>query len=217
MIRRNRHRLAAAGAALLASLSAALLLNCGCGRDVRLSGKKLREVQVKPVSHFGLTLDEKATPEQVVFATFEAIKADVSARTQAEREAALDIQFDLAAANEIVAGRRTALEPEELLYNVVHQWTPTVSNYVADFPATLDDAAKRLVQRSAGPNEIELGMVVKAPGTDPKAQAVLLVWLAKDKGLWRILHFGFDNKQRALARRIPAETTAPATPSADPK
>jgi hypothetical protein len=191
-------------------LIAGFMLAGGCARDVRLSGKKLREVQVKPVSHFGLTLDEKATPVQVAFAALQAIKADAGAKTEAEREAALDIQFDLAAANEISAREQDGLERQELLYTVVHHWTPTVLYYVQDFPVTLDEAGQRIVERSVSDDEAELAMVVNAPGAAPSAQVVMLIWLAKDKGLWRVLHFGFDGRVRSVgpAKPKPAPESA---------
>jgi hypothetical protein len=167
---------------------------------VRLAQEKLREPDVKTVSHYGLTLDEKAAPQEVAFAALQAIKADWGAKSDQEREAALDVQFELAAGNEIVKRNRTAFSEREFLYQVVSHWTPTVSYYVDDFPQTLEEASKRLVPRSVAEDEAELAMTVNAPGNPPEAQVVMLIWLAKDRGMWRVLHFGFDNKSRTLGR-----------------
>ena len=214
MIKGRGIRWAVGGVAVAVGLCVGAFLACGCGRDVRLSGKELREIEVKPVSHFGLTLDQDATPEKVAFAAMQAIKADAAAKNDAEREAALDAQFDLAAANELAARNRTALDAEEFYYSVVHHWTPTVSYYVGDFPGTLEEAAQRLQRRSMSKTEAELAMVVKPPGEDPAARIVMLIWLANDKGMWRVLHFGFENGTRTVGRasEAAADTAEQATP-----
>jgi len=177
---------------------------CGCGRDVRLAGKKIRHVQVKAASHYGLVLDQAATPEQTAFAALRAIREDFFAPTRQAREDALDIQFDVAAAD-IIAGRnRTSLMRDEYIHHVVSLWTPTVSHYAGDFEIDPEKAIARFKNRGASRSpggdatECELAMEVADPGGDAAAKAVLLVRLAKDGGFWRVLHFGFEPR-RTLA------------------
>jgi hypothetical protein len=149
-----------------------------------------------------MTLDASATPEQVAYVALQAIRDDFQAKSSKDRDTAIDVQFDIAAANVIAARKpkRSSAEADEYLHDVVYHWTPTVSYYVADFPKTGEEAQKRLVIRLKTETDVELAMEVSDPSGDPKAQVVMLIWLAKDKGMWRVLHFGFDRK-RALEEK----------------
>ena len=201
-----RSRSAIVGAALLAAGTA-----CGCGRDTRLSGTKVRDVKVRTVTHYGVTLGQEASPEQVAYVVLRAVRDDFNAKTAADRDAALDIQFDLCAAGELASRNRTSLTAQEFIHNVVYRWTPTVSHYVGDLPLDWESANSRLVRRTpteaknarAGGQECELAMEVADPGGDPNARVLMLIWLAQDAGYWRIVHFGFEPK-RSLASRGPA-------------
>lgn len=171
----------------------AIMLGCGCGEgDVRFGGLKVRKVTVRPVSLYGMNLDASATPEQVAFAALQAIRDDFQAKTGEERAKALDAQFDLAAAGLIAKRNRTKLDNDEWVHDVVYHWTPTVSHYVGDFPRAMDDAQGRLVRRAGKDDEIELAMKVADPSGEANAAAVMRIFLAKDAGMWRVLHFGFD-------------------------
>lgn len=195
-----------AGMVLMVAL-AAVWLGCGCGRDVRLAGKKVRHVQVRPVSHFGLNLDEIATPEQVGFVAMRAIRDEMNASSPAAREAALDVQFDMAAVGAMASRNRTSLTRDEYIHHVVTHWTPTVSHYAWDFPVHFEAARSRLVNRGAtkatgdGISETELAMVVHDPGGDPAANVVMRIWLAKDSGMWRVTHFGFEPRRTLTTSR----------------
>jgi len=199
-------------ARLAASVVFGLVLSgSGCSRDVRLADKKVPTVTVRSVSHYGLTLDQNATPEQVAFAALRAIREDFLAKNEAEREAALAKQFDLCAAEVLAERNRTSLSRDEYIYSVVYRWTPTVSHYVGDFPADWESAEGRLVRRAVSRakgekesgEECEVAMQVADPAGDPKASVVLVVWLAKDGGFWRVLHLGFDPTTRTLTAKAP--------------
>lgn len=174
---------------------------CGCGRDVRLAGKKIRHVQPMPVTRYGVTLDQSASPEQVAYVALRAIREDVLAAKRAERDAAIDIQFDVSAPGVIKARNRTSLSEDEYVYRVVTHWGPTVAHYAGDFELESAAAIARLKDRGstkAASNEAaetELAMDVSDPSGDPAAKVVMLVWLAKDDGLWRITHLGFEPKR----------------------
>jgi hypothetical protein len=180
-----------------------VMLVSGCQRDVRLADKKLRNPTVRAISAYEMTLDEQAIPEQVAYAALRAIADDFRATDDKAREEALDVQFDLCAANEIQRQNRTSLRREEWLYEVVSHWTPTVSHYVEDFPRDWTEAQERFVLR--GPTESAEGIEecdvlievddVKA-GRDPNARVVIVVWLAKDNGFWRVVHLGFDAQRQ---------------------
>lgn len=190
---------------------AALAAVCGCGHDTRLSGKNIPSVKVRTVTLYDIVLDSSATPEQVAYAALRAVREDFFAKTIAEREAALLKQFDLCAADELAERNRLSLPRDEFIYNVVYRWTPTVSHYAGDLPEDWASASGRLVRRApkaspspAGdPEEAEVALEVNRPGEDPRAKVVLVVWLAKDNGYWRVMHLGFDRKSRSVAAREP--------------
>ncbi len=185
-------------------------MGCGCGRDVRLAGTTVRHVQVKPVSHYGVTLDQAATPEQVAFVALRSIREDFFAATPAERSVASDIQFDVAAADVIASRNRSSLMRDEYVHHVVSRWTPAVSHYAGNFeveaPLALSRFTNRGLSKSSATDapECELAMEVEDPSGDPAGKVVMLTWLAKDGGFWRVTHFGFEPK-RALSS---AKTTA---------
>jgi len=189
---------------------------CGCGRDAQLAGEKLRHATVGTVTHFGVTLDQRTPAEQVAFVALRAIRDDFLAKTPADRDAALDKQFDVAAADVIAARNRTALSRDEIVHYVVTEWTPTVSHYVNDFETESENAVARMVNhgttKPAGDDmpECELAVEVADPNGDPNARMVMLIWLAKDNGYWRVLHFGFEPKRTLAARNSAVPPAAPA-------
>jgi len=70
----------------------------GCGRDARLTGKQLREPDVRTITAYDVTLDHDASPKEVVYVLLRAIADDYAAGDDHEaRESALDKQFAVAA------------------------------------------------------------------------------------------------------------------------
>lgn len=181
--------------------SAGFSVWCGCGRDVRLAGKKVRHVQAAPVTRYGVVLDQSATPQQVAFVALRAIREDAMALNPADRDAAIQVQFDVCAPKGIESRNRTSLPEDEYVYHVVTHWTPAVGHYAGNFEVDLDKAAARLVSRgpskraSEDVEEMELAMEVADPSGDPAARVVMLIWLAQDNGLWRVTHLGFEPKR----------------------
>ncbi len=178
----------------------------GCSRDVRLAGREIPTVSVRTVTLYGVTLDEHATPEQVAYVALRAIRDDFLASSRAAREDALEKQFDVSAAKLIESRNRTSLSRDEYVYHVVYRWTPTVSHYVHDFATDWEAAKARLIRRDSvtegssdeDVRECEVRMEVDDPSGDPNARVVLVVWLAKDSGFWRVLHLGFDRTRRSV-------------------
>jgi hypothetical protein len=188
---------------LTATAAGALAVWCGCG-DARLAGHKIRSATVRSVTHYGVTLDQQATPEQVAFVVLRAIRDDVSAKSKEEREAALDRQFDLCAANVLQKKNRSSMPRDEFVHSVVYHWAPTVSHYVGDFETDWGQAAARLVRTKpntdskASPEETEVYMELADPSGDPKARVVLVIWMVQDGGFWRVTHLGFDSTRRSV-------------------
>lgn len=180
---------------------------CGCGSDSRLAGRKVRSATVRSVTHYGLTLDQQASPEQVAFVLLRAIRDDVSAKSREDREAALDKQFDVCAANVLQKKNPTKLPRDEFIHGVVYHWAPTVAHYTGDFETEWDKAAARLVRKKstadseASPEECEVRMELADPNGDPKARVVMVIWMVRDEGLWRVTHLGFDPTKRSLGNK----------------
>lgn len=186
------------------SLVAAALGLSSCDRDVRLAGKNVRHVEVKAVSHYGIDLNKEATPEQVAFVALRAIRDDYFATTTKAREAAMDVQFDVAAANVIASRNKTSFSRDDYLHHVVSRWTPSVDHYASDFEEDFAAATSKFknrgMNRSTGGDtmEVELAMELTDRQAGPSAHVVMVVYLAQDSGFWRVLHFGFEPK-RVLA------------------
>jgi len=198
----RRRRVLAGGLLLALGLAGGV---GGCQRDTRLAGRKLHGAQVRTVTHYGITLDQQASPQQVAFVALRAIRDDVLAENQAARDAALERQFDVCAGHRILESNVRRLRPEEHLYDVVSHWAPTVAHYARGFETDWDKAQVRLVLRQPpDPGKPEsarcavLMEVTDATG-GPTASAVLVVHLAKDDGYWRVTHLGFERGRRTIA------------------
>lgn len=194
---------------------------CGCGRDVRLAGQKLREVTVRTVTHYGLTLDEQAEPEQVAYVLLRAMRDDALAKSPQDRETALDKQFDLAASGAITALTPAGFTAAETLHRVVSHWTPVVAHYAANFDFDWEAAKDRLVRLSISQakgetQECQVLMELDSPDGDANARAVLIVGLIQEKGYWRAYRVGFVPNQRAIRLRTGVNVEVPPTPSTPP-
>ncbi|MFQ5590373.1 MAG: hypothetical protein ACE5HE_04340 [Phycisphaerae bacterium] len=178
----------------------------GCERNVRLAGKKIRHATVRAVTHYGMTLDEDAPPEQTAFVLLRAIRDDFLAPDAVARARALDTQFDVVAADVIAARNPTSLTRDELVYHIVNHWTPTVSYYVNDFETDWEKAKSRFVRvgpidagrAEPGVQECQILMEARDPSGDPQAQVLLAIGLIQDGGLWRVTQVGFIADARAL-------------------
>jgi len=194
----------------------------GCQRDARLADKKLRDVQVRTVEHYGVSLDEAASPQQVAYVLLRAIRDDVLAGDKKEREAALDRQFDVCAPLLIYPRETTAISREEALYRMVSHWAPAVAYYAHDLPTDWESARQRLVQlrtvvrklsESQSAETSQVAIELADPDGDPNARVVLLVGQVKDQGYWRVHTVAFA-PQRSVASRSAA--SAPAAEAAAP-
>ncbi len=162
---------------------------------------------VHTVTDAGLTLDESATPQQVVYALLQAIKDDVRAGNDQEaRREAIDRQLALCAPEEIdlrFGGRRSIESREEGIYRVVRYWGAVVSYYVDDLDGNVEtmtgDMEVSTLPRGranrAGTAELRKVILTladpQAPD-DPRRRARLRVDLAKESNHWRVCHVGYE-------------------------
>lgn len=179
---------------------------CGCGRDARLADHRLRDPKVRDVEHYGLRLDKDATPQQVVFVLLRALRDDCQAATASDRESALDVQFDVAAASELRASSTSGRAPAEFLYRMVYHWAPTVCYYAAQLPTEWAAAKDRFVlvgplpsrNSRAATEESFVLMQFDDPAGDPNGDVVLSVNLVRDGGFWRVRRVGYEPSHRKL-------------------
>ena len=184
-------------------------LPVGCARDVRLTGKKLRDADVRAVSHYGQNLDKSGTPKQVAYVMLRAIREDCLAETAEAREAALDIQFDVAAGDTLSAGNRTSRTREELLTQLISHWAPSLCHYAHDLEPDWERAGARL--RVRGPEPVKgdsdgrqlarVFMDVSDSSGDANARVIVAVSLVTERGFWRVTRVGFVPNRRSLTPR----------------
>lgn len=178
----------------------------GCRQDAVLGNRSIKTVTVRSVTHYGVTLDQNAAPNEVAYVALRAIRDDFLAKTPAERDVALDTQFDLVAANVLGQRNRSPLTRDEWVNQVVYLWTPTISHYVRDIETDLDGLKSRLVvskvRETNGTKECNVFLEVADPSGDPNARVVLAVYMAQDSGHWRVLHFGFVQNRRSISTRV---------------
>lgn len=192
--------------------SGALLVGLGScsGRDqedAQIARVRSLTATVRTVTDAGLTLDENATPQQVVYAVLQAIKDDVRAGNDQDiRRQAIDRQLALCAPEEIDLrfGRSRSIESrEEAIYRVVGQWGAVVSYYVDDLDANVESMTAdmkvttlpRDQANRAGTSELRKVILTLA---DPQApddstrRARLRIDVAKVSNHWRVCHIGYE-------------------------
>ena len=188
-------------------LLAVAALMPGCRRQARATGRELRQPEVKTVSPYGVTLDPDASPQLVTYVLLRALKDDVRAPDAAAREAALDTQFDLCAAEHIGKANVLRYEPAEHLDRWVRRWAPVASRYADSFGDDWEQASNKLVLRgpTIGPSgeadRCEVLREVEEPAGTSTSRVVLAVRLVQERGYWRVLSVGYDAPHRSLAER----------------
>jgi len=204
-------------AAVAGCLAAVLVGTGACDRDARLAGRKLRDVTVGTVTHYGATLDKSATPKQVTYVLLRAIREDFKAKTLEERETALDKLLDVAATGYLTKGRANEIDRWETVFRIVNRWTPTVAHYVDDIETDWEKARVRLREiglepiknRSDGTQQCKVITQLADPSGDPNAAVILIIQLIQDSGYWRVLGLAYENSRRDLnpttATGIPAK------------
>ncbi|MCO6438102.1 MAG: hypothetical protein J5J06_13495 [Phycisphaerae bacterium] len=183
----------------------------GCARDARLADQHLRRPVVRTVEHFGIRLDKEATPKQVAYVLLRALHDDVFAKSAAERESALDVEFDVVAADQLRGNSKGSEAEDEALFRIVYHWAPAVGYYAKQLPVDWESAEKRFAQ--LGPRPVRRGGVdteesyvlleLADPQGDPDASVVLNVSLVRDSGYWRVIRLAYEPSARHFARPVP--------------
>ncbi len=191
---------------------AMLLLLTGCeGREPM----DIPDAVVEPFSAHGITLDEDATPQEVVFVLTRAIHDDVKgaqADDHTRHKEAVDLQFRLAAYSVIerrlLQAMKSADGPEikslgddraEDLYLVVQQWGSILGHYVDGFQNTFQEASDRMGVEPKSVSRVLVTYEVEAnpdAATEEDRQPATLEFevveeKADGKGYWRVAKVDF--------------------------
>ena len=197
-----------------------------CRRDARLSDHTIPHVEIRTVSDQGILLGPEASPKQVAFVLFKAIREDVLAGSDLDaRRQALDRQLAVCDPDYIydlyrrVFGDRTVDSRDEWVFKKVYLWAPTLAYYVDAFDFDLATAEARMREADGGRAEKWSGQttLVDLPVLDPKgrlgAGVVVRVRLHRaegEGGYWRVFSVGFAGRPKWSDPTRPGSTTKPA-------
>lgn len=216
-----RRRWACLGAAIIIAGAA----TAGC-----TSEDEIPPAEVKPVTAYGLTLDEKATPKQVAFVLLRAIVDDVQAAQAHDRqrqEQALKLTYSLAAYSTVArtiglssadsADSRSAAarSRNKKIYDHVKQWGAIAAHYIRSFDTEFQAAERRMQLRGETANVARVVYDVShdPAETDParRQTATLEIELVKEPadGLkyWRVARVSFvppGTGKKTASRSAPA-------------
>ncbi len=217
----------------LAALVVVPLTFAGCSQPVEIP-----PTDVKVVEAYGLTLDEQATPEQVVYVLLRSIREDVEAAQAKDRPAqrkAFRVTFSLGAFDEIErrlaagmdqkARERLAQLRDKRIYDVINHWAPIVSHYVRSFEIEQKAAIARMRVEKTVLESKPAAIVLYDAAHDPTATEpadrqpatieVTLVQQTASGGsseFWRVARVAF----RGPRARMPAEPPIPDLPPSAP-
>ncbi len=195
---------------------AALLLT-GCTADEE--HREIPAAQTGPVTAYGLTLDENASPEQVAFAVLRSIADDVRAAQSHDREGqkkALRTTHSLLAyttveqrllqtENMARAQKKESLgdQRNEKLYDFARQLAPIVAHYVPGFDADLTAAEAKMRREGKaerGTVHIQYEAAHRPEASDPAERDAVIIGLelVKESGggksFWRVARIAFAGR-----------------------
>jgi len=216
-------------AMLLAVAAMSVCMLAGCQKDVDIP-----PIEVKQVEAYGLTLDENATPQQVVYVLLRSLRDDfeaAQAKDRVRQKEAFATTFSVAAFSEIEtrlvkafaaqSGAKKANglgeHRDQKVYEVIYHWAPIVGYYINSFDADPDQAIAqmRLMTSADGTNaHVHYDVSHDPQESDPakKQLATLDVELVKEKAsagskmYWRVARVAFQGAPRRIS-----PTSAPAT------
>jgi hypothetical protein len=205
----------------------------GCGE----AEEKAPAAKVEAVTAYGVTLDENATPQQVVYALLRSLAEDVQAaqakppRKEDQKHANL-ITWSLSAPGElekrILEGQQTlnpgqpkltalGADRDKRIYSVVNLWAPIVAYYIGSFDTDEKTAMARMKLRTARelPGvEVQYEVWPDPAKPDAERHQWLSINLVKEKSTtdpnkeyWRVTRVAFSPHAAKVTTR-PATATA---------
>lgn len=219
----------------LGALTALSALLGGCADPT----EDVPPAKVTSVTHYGLTLDESASPQQVAYVLLRSLAEDVRAaqahKTEEQKQAAL-VTWSLAAPSEIERRildtlRKTAKDPtkykslgakrDQEIHRIVNLWASIVAFYVGSFDTDAASAIGRM--NVSQPRENEAVVLYEAWPDPPTPQEefnrhhLIRVELVKEPGdaekqYWRVARVSFQPIiPRPATRPARTATTQPTT------
>jgi hypothetical protein len=208
-----------------ATLTLSGLIGCSSEEDIP-------PAVVKPVTAYGLTLDNKATPQEVAFVLLRSIADDVKAAQAYDTKAqktSLRITHSLAACNTIAArlglsdaqagpsSSKAGLRDRKL-YAFVKDWAPIVAHYVSSFDTDPQAAARRMEVRGRTQKSLHIYYDVShdPAETDPAKRQTTTIDIelvqeqADGLSYWRVAKVVFA-PPKPRVQLSPATRTAPAS------
>ena len=204
------------------------LLTGGCD-DPSLAGKDVPSSEVRTVESHGRVLDPQAPPEDVVFVLLQAVREDVQAARDRDKEAAkkaLRLEASLAAPEWMYSAYKRNLQraampvevrPDVAVFKLVRMWAPMLAHYADSFDRDYQAAVQNMLVRHQ-PDQVEAVVFYDVPTASVDSPATVKVELRKEQEHWRVRRISYsDTSVAALRGRqpTPAAEAPPPTPGAE--
>ncbi|MBN1342760.1 MAG: hypothetical protein JXQ73_08785 [Phycisphaerae bacterium] len=193
--------------------------------DPTIPEELLRNYKVGTVEYYGVRLDEKASPRDVVYVLLSAVKDNFEAAKAPTRQEqsegvrkAREIQLAVAAptgimdlflkGGAVLPGKDPEKEREKLILRTVLGWARTVGFYVDGIDLSRRDTWLESIDKSnqGGPERA----TVRLEASKGRFQTVIVVQLIKESAHWRIYLVTLGSKMpRIMSKPIQAPTSAP--------
>jgi hypothetical protein len=144
----------------------------------------------------GMTMDDSATPKQIVWALLTAIVADVNADSAETRDGALRLQCQLADLDGLRARIGQLYKGDDiddaLFERGIKLWAPALSYYVPYLDERFDVAVKRMVDVKAKDGSDRAQVTYILPNETHggpaglKRGVAMVFFLGQQAGVWRI-------------------------------
>ena len=198
----------------------------GCD-DPSLAGKDIPSVEVRTVESHGRVLDQQASPEEVVFVLLQAVREDVQAARNLDKEAmkeALKLEASLAACEWMYANYKRTLQrmtlPVEVssdvaVFKLVRMWAPLLAHYAEFFDRDYESAVEHMVAYR-GPDQNDAVVLYDVPPTAGESPATVKLELRRERDYWRIRRISFSRTRAAALRAGQAARVTPTSSEQPP-
>ncbi len=182
---------------------------------------------------YRITLDEKATPQQVAWVFLKTLSNDIHAGNNRDRRTELLKQecalTNIEAYREKIQGAHSTTDFNEWLFQQIYHWAPGVSYYVDYFDPDFESAAARMTvqfgravaadtRKSLKTAYVDYVIPSEANGGPAGLSmgATIRITLAQtSQGLWRVMELTYGSVPE-MKRPVPASVEVPHDDSSKP-